>query len=374
VGELGEILELLHGARNRYRTVRATLRSWHDWELEACAEARSHAEDEDDGDEGRPEGWSRFSERTSRVWLQRPNRVREENGSGRWRTAIEDGTRWWTYDEQGREHSNEGEPEVGTSIAEGARLLFDPAPLIGALRLRLAGEITVAGRPAYRVLGQPRWQGSTWTFFHLGEGDELELAVDRERGVVLRSAARLEGHDFRVVEAVEIAFDEEFPAETFRPIPGAPKGERPEARHVSVDEAAELTSFPLWLPPLPGEGWNVRVLYFPGGEYELEAVLLRLTRREGTHSVTISLTSEEDVFLGLDHRDEDWEVVERAGHEVHVMPAQEQRGMQAAVRLERGGTWITLVSESLREDSLLEIVDTLTRHKPRAGGASAQPR
>ena len=40
--------------------------------------------------------------------------------------------------------------------------------------------------------------------------------MDAEIGVILRVAARLEGREFYIAEVTEIAFDEEFPEDTFR--------------------------------------------------------------------------------------------------------------------------------------------------------------
>jgi outer membrane lipoprotein-sorting protein len=50
----------------------------------------------------------------------------------------------------------------------------------------------------------------------LGRGaDEHLLHIDAERGVILRSEARLEGRPFRIIEMEQISFDERFPDETF---------------------------------------------------------------------------------------------------------------------------------------------------------------
>jgi hypothetical protein len=48
-----------------------------------------------------------------------------------------------------------------------------------------------------------------------GTTDHL-LLVDEEVGTIVRVAARLEGREFYVAEATEIAYDEEFSEDTFR--------------------------------------------------------------------------------------------------------------------------------------------------------------
>jgi outer membrane lipoprotein-sorting protein len=361
VGELGEILELLHGARNRYRTVRAVIHHRYDTDVGRRARTRLFGHDEDEDEDSDEESQRTFQE-TSRVWFEPPDRIREEreDADAGWHSAIQDGGRWWAYDKEGVEHSNEDEPEVGTSIAEEAVLLFDPAVLIGALKLEPTGEVTVAGRRAHRVVGRPRGGHASWNLLHLGGGDEFDLAVDSERGVLLRAAARFEEQESQVTEVSEIAFDEDFGAETFRPVPGALKEQRVEAQRVSAEEAADLASFPLWLPALT-DGWRLEVAYFPGDDQEPETVSAVFTRHDGTHyfMVVLSPAGAEDDFL--DHR-RDWESAERAGQTVQALPARERYGMQAVVRFEREGTRITLMSENLRHDSLLEIVETL-EHK-----------
>jgi hypothetical protein len=40
--------------------------------------------------------------------------------------------------------------------------------------------------------------------------------LDAEVGTILRVGARLEGREFRVAEVTEVAYDEEFPDDTFQ--------------------------------------------------------------------------------------------------------------------------------------------------------------
>lgn len=48
--------------------------------------------------------------------------------------------------------------------------------------------------------------------------DELDLIVDRERGVLLRVAVVVDGEELSAIEMTEVAFDEAVPAEMFRPL------------------------------------------------------------------------------------------------------------------------------------------------------------
>jgi outer membrane lipoprotein-sorting protein len=49
----------------------------------------------------------------------------------------------------------------------------------------------------------------------IGDPDELLLTVDAQRGVLLRTEARLAGTSYRIVEMDEVSFDEEFGPEVF---------------------------------------------------------------------------------------------------------------------------------------------------------------
>ncbi len=78
----------------------------------------------------------------------------------------------------------------------------------------------VAGREAIGVVvGTISWgyPPSIFRGFYTPSGttDHL-LLVDAEVGVILRAAARLEDREFYVAEITEIAFNEEFPDDTFR--------------------------------------------------------------------------------------------------------------------------------------------------------------
>ncbi len=103
---------------------------------------------------------------------------------------------------------------VGLADGGGASLL-DDAPVHKTDR-----RTTVADREAVEVrVGTVSW-GYPPTIFHgffvpEGTTDHL-LLLDAEVGVILRVAARLEDREFYVAEVTEIAFDEEFPEDTFR--------------------------------------------------------------------------------------------------------------------------------------------------------------
>jgi hypothetical protein len=85
------------------------------------------------------------------------------------------------------------------------------------LDLTVEGTTVWAGREAVRLVGVPRerwdweWEADPLSW----GGDEYEVVVDAERGVLLRTASRLRGKDFDALEVEEIYFDERFGEEVF---------------------------------------------------------------------------------------------------------------------------------------------------------------
>src|ERR1700754_3038624 len=131
MGDLAELLVLLHGARERISTVRATVRMWR--------HVRRH------GEALQRAGWIGYAasagpereavEEVVRVWFAPPDRVREEREG--WQGASVGACRgghWWRYDEVNGAMSNEGAPpDSGGGIGDELDWLLDPAPPMGML-------------------------------------------------------------------------------------------------------------------------------------------------------------------------------------------------------------------------------------------------
>jgi hypothetical protein len=79
----------------------------------------------------------------------------------------------------------------------------------------MAGRECVEVRAETVSWGYPPYVLSTYHASSEGATDLL-LLVDAEVGTILRVAARLESREFRVAEVSEVAYDEEFPDDTFR--------------------------------------------------------------------------------------------------------------------------------------------------------------
>ncbi|MBA3365251.1 MAG: hypothetical protein H0U03_05625 [Actinobacteria bacterium] len=254
MSELGDVLELMHGAHGRVETLRATIREWRHLARSHRAFEREVKESGATGyafvavgaDEAEDELRSKVSESILRLWLEGRSRIREERESTRGvlvgpELAIKDGELWWVYSPEYGAMSNVDDPEVGSGVGQETEHLLDPSRLLAGADFTVLGRTTCAGREALRVLARPRKQEHLWPPPGLPFGaDEHELLVDAERGILLRTATRIEGRDLEIVEMLEVAFDETFPPDTFAPPPG--EEIRSPGRHLSERLSVEDAS------------------------------------------------------------------------------------------------------------------------------------
>jgi outer membrane lipoprotein-sorting protein len=375
VTQLGEVLELMTRAGSSFRTVRATVRRWQHRErferaygryLEAARGSVAVVSFSDEDDQVPPEEW----EVVERLWWERPNRMRRESEST---VTVTDGASGTHY-----------VPGFGSVVhelehgqaAEPPDPLFDPVALLASADLELLGRTVAAGREAIRVRALPRSGDEDWADFWgmTGGADEYELLVDAERGVLLRTEARLEGEPVGVTELLEVAFDEQFPEGTFRfePPAGEPVRRPPSEtqaqemqahfEELTLDEAARRASFPLFVPGELERGWELRVRHTPGGGElaEIEQVWIWLVP-DDERGVSVLLDEQPAGAWGqLGSR---WERVEQAGGEVFVREGSSVFE-ETRVRLEREGTAVELSGQGVESPFLLELAASLVRVSP----------
>jgi hypothetical protein len=249
-----KLSDLLFGAKERYRSARATIthtvdgsvaqesnRRFVDWRfaqpggsgmsiLRTDEERRAHGPDV-------PQDFYLEYEDTREIyhlWHERPDRWREERRSleGRMLRCVVFGSARgprWVYDPPetafyvpaGAEEWPPDDPYTDLSfMLDPSEELFYYSLLDDATVHKTGRMTTVAGREALEVVvGTISW-GYPPSIFHGfyapdGTTDHL-LLVDAEVGTILREAARLEGREFYVAEVTEIAYDEQFPDSTFR--------------------------------------------------------------------------------------------------------------------------------------------------------------
>jgi len=377
MGELSELFELMHGAPESFRTLRARLRRWSEQEVRGRAferyserlERRQHGDTDflmvSIGVEGeRPA----TSEELTCLWVERPDRVRVEVEVEYLRTQVRNGGKLWVrMGEWGTiEQDVEGaEGEVGEHGA-----VLNPLGLAPGLEFELLGAGVVAGREGTRVRATPRESDEHFGFGLGAAGaDEFELVVDRERGILLRSEARLRGEPFEIVEVAEVAFDEPLERGLFvyTPEPGEAVRSAAEMTEgwehdLTLEQAAARAGFPLFVPAAVSPTTRLHVHYTRAREQPPipESVSL-LYHDEEELSRQFSL-QEQAAEAGA-RADADPERVDLGeGVEAFVSaPAEKRRWMPMLVRLVREGTRIDLTSQELDRDELLAIARSLVR-------------
>jgi outer membrane lipoprotein-sorting protein len=367
VSELGDLLALMHGARGHVSTVRATVRQWN--HLARTHEAMSRR--------GTVVTYGPVVEQVEnedvvRVWLEPPERAREERNGEAY--AVRRGRLWWSYDPRNGARSNEDRPEMGTGgTGEEVWWLVDPAPIIGLLdydgfaRGQHAGRETISVRAVPRALGD----GEGWPLMRLsGEGaDELLLEVDAEHGALLRIEARLGGQPYAIYEVLEVAFGERFADDVFEFTPPAGEEVRPigEEIHVlrdlTIEQAVGRAPFTVWIPAVLPAGWETEVAFAAENDRPpmAPAVHLHYRARNGTHSVHVAelpadRAGEHDEYEPAGAGP--WQPVERNGRVMEIRDPAES-WQPAQLRVELDGTRIVMHSNDLAAGALADLAADL---------------
>jgi hypothetical protein len=340
VSDVGDLLELLHGASGRWQTFRGSVRSWHDTYLQAKAMKRWQA------GLGRGSGQTmifstsdddpqpREYEFNQRVWIVKPDRLREEADHG---TTVARGDLWWNQSEHQGLMSNESDRELmGPRAADAHPLHLAPAVLIPALRFEeiehVADTLVVTAKPsgnAHVHFGQPA-HGA----------DEYRLTVDATRGVVLAIESYVDGELFSSSRLLDAVFDEPIPDETFLlEVPDGIEASSPRDRHpeVTLEEAAELARFAVFaIAELPEGNWRHSVHFHRPPRPEDESLHLSYHRADGRGWISVDQKPASNTTWAR------------------------SQGQQT-VEVDREGTRITISSETYDEDELQGLADNLVR-------------
>jgi outer membrane lipoprotein-sorting protein len=374
VSELSELYELLHGADQSFRTLRATIRNWRDDEI--YMEAFEHHTQErkrrgeslgsltvifdPDEDEGEPEP----ADELVRLWIERPDRMREEV-EGRWaRTQVNDGETSWM-------HTPQWGAVRGPSARQPAQhLLLEPAPLLSGLEFVVGGKTNFSGRDAIVVTATPR-RAEWHDLYGLAPGaDRYELVVDGERGVLLRAAALFHGKEFALSEILSVAFDEPLDPTVFVFTPPAGEAVRSmeeafgtRTENVTIEEAARRAPFPVWIPRRVPDGWHMDVHYHEASERPSIPATVSIhyatTEADDVEQFSLNETAAPEAELAAGG---DWKRIERDGQTLFVYaPTQARTSLPSLVIVEREGTRVRLSSDDLDREALLELACSLER-------------
>ncbi len=348
VAALGEILELLHDAAERARPARLTVVEWRHGPRSSAAFERYMAARQGSAAmqvaSSRGEPAPDETSWTTTLVLESATRFREEAAgvqAGK-RTLVRDGERWASWDSDWGAVTSESEQGAGPPSSTYAFLL-DPVGVLGSFLLEPLGRAEVAGRDAWRVRARarPEPEGSGSVVFRLGPGaDRVELAIDAERGALLRTEAFLGGEPFHRLEVTEITFGQS-PSEDFDlTLPDGVVASRgwPRPERLPLHELAGAAPFAVFVPERVPEGWRLFERLFTAGRERPPVepeVFLGYTSREGAYEVGVrqrSSSSTRAEWLDWQPGDEGLEVAD-AGENVEP---------RHHVRVVRGGTLVEL--------------------------------
>lgn len=368
---LGDLLELVHGAQGSYRTVRLRAREWrHDarsmlaherWQA-AHGGATAVAVLLGTGD---PEPGPEEHESTIALWLSPPRARAETVSDGDVCLTVIDGDRWWSHDPDMGAITNDGDPGYQTGAGEELRALLEPALLIPFVDLSIGESVEAAGRQAIRVLARPRAERPN----HHGMSplppgaDEHELLVDAERGVLLRLESRIEGAPYSVAEILEVAFDEEFPTDTFvfrspDGRPARPVGEAfPMHEPLQLHEAASRAPFTVFVPTLVPEGAELTASYIAARD-DPPGVAASLHLSYAHHSHNLSIM--ETLIADGDWGDIGWEERESAGRRYLVREEHGSRNLLVDIE----GTRVFMTGSGLDLAALIDVAASLVPASP----------
>jgi outer membrane lipoprotein-sorting protein len=368
VSDLAELLELMHTSARRWQTIRASGWEWHHRVQSQLAWQRliprdrsrtitfvGKSERELEPEEVR-EPW--------RLWLAQPDKVRTEfMAEDETITAVILGNTWWSWSQSREVATNQGDPDQTHGRGPGDALI-DASSILPAVELVLMRRASFIGRPVLEVLATPTPPDDNdeeaWDWRHathdLGGGaDEYTLMVDAERGVLLRSEARIGDQPFRIIWMETVAFDQELGDDVF-----APPSDR-DIEPAWVPRAVSLTDLPNAVP------FTVLVPEHP--PFGVEEVDIHPPDRRYGNSEQIHIGFASN-FLGEDDR-QFW-LVESAAplperramewREADAMRFGEDRDIDPPLRivqLERLGTHVEVRSYHLEVEELLDLASTL---------------
>lgn len=372
MGLLGDALESINKAARNLRTIDIVIFHRHDpgvrRRLSEAWRARSGMTRAHNLD-------TEVAESISRLWLQKPDRIRLErerlSGSGAFAEALERvevGRDWWEWREG--HHAVKGTMEPKSFRPCQFEGMLATQWIVPALRLEALDTATVCGRSGIRLRGtSPRGleypaRAPDWRDHFTDGADEYELVVDRERGVLLFMESRFGGELLDVKEVRKVEFDAELPESTFVfvPKPGVAVEDEPQSRAVSLAEAAEQVPFPLLVPDFePGRMFLRRAFLDFGGKHGCHVTMFYLVPSLQPPALEIwnlyiaQPAADIEGALGLPS-----EAMRIGGVEVRVHRDREEG---VYVQWDRGDTSVTLAG-TMDLDFAIEVIHALRPYEP----------
>jgi len=275
---------------------------------------------------------------------------------------ISDGRLWWSFTPQSGSISNETEPEIHGGSGGEFDWMLEPSSLLPSFDFTPTGMTEVADRRVVTAVAVPRPPDPRHGHgAHFANGaDDVLLAVDIERGVVLRAEARIATEPFALFEMIDLAFDDDLPDDLFHFVSPdgsavhSPRSAFAQPEPMSVEEAARRASFTVLVPTRLPRGWTLDASYFGPSERPLRKETVGIRVLEVRHE------SPRMQFQEASEPSQDmleWEVVGRGGHLISVV-ANGARGGGFEAKVQIGGTHVR-ASGTLEREVFLEIVASL---------------
>ncbi|MBL7063856.1 MAG: DUF2092 domain-containing protein [Anaerolineae bacterium] len=210
---------------------------------------------------------------TVELWEQSPNKIRTEALEASepdlvGMLLVSDGQQGWTYDPQ--RHRVVVGPMGDLELPPPQEMLIELQDTIQAMLdasdIELAGEETVAGRPAYKLWMSPKEDSKEGSF--PGDG-KATLWVDQERWIVLKATYESGAFGQRSMEVQSFELNPGLSNDlfTFQ----APEGaevvdiEAEQPSFMTLDEAQAQAGFPLLVPEyVPGDATLIQVFQVQG--------------------------------------------------------------------------------------------------------------
>ncbi len=370
MSELGSLLELLHGAGGSFRTLASRWRCWRHDERAHAAFMAAHVGKGSmvslygEGPPQPPE-----HEEEVRLWVAKPDRMREEHDDsdrGQATLAVQVGPTWWAYSPRMGAMTNHGDEHHQHGIGQMFQGHLDPARVMGLFDIEITGRAERAGQPVICAVWRPRALTDHYQFalHQLGPGaQEHAIEVDAERGVLLRLEARFAGEPMAISEALDVAFDVELDPELFRFV--APGGEQPQAAHslhrfhpgVALHEAAAMVPFAVYALRDVPVGWELTVSVHLGSKRPPVPAAVHLSYRSNDATAAVN------IGLGPADTHDPWRLDEAEeitrGDQILRIRRRTDTWPQAQLSTVLGNTTVTMNSDNLSADDLIELADRL---------------
>lgn len=229
--ELRDLLELLYTARNRFVSIQVT---WDYWILtDIMQEVRERwVAQHPPGSVSVLKTKSEKEIQTRkaitvnrRVWWQKPScwRYEEQTEGKNPIIKIHCKGQWWIFDSANKklytnvrsERSNSliqtSKPSLAPTLEDFLKdvPIIDPSFLLFSHDFQIGEEAVHAGREAIWIKATSRkGRDVNWDAFFWASADGYEFLVDKERGILLRYAAKFRDQEFAVASVENLIFDE----------------------------------------------------------------------------------------------------------------------------------------------------------------------